>query len=95
MSESLAFYGEPLGLKMFKKHLGYYVEAAPWPETPEARRAKKAELCRLDDPREIERRLTALWDRRGAEGGVTARRVKKKRQDALAAASAFHARAAP
>ena len=61
MSESLAFYGEPLGLKMFKKHLGYYVEAAPWPEAPQARRAKKAELCRLDDPREIERRLTALW----------------------------------
>ncbi len=61
MGESLAFYGDGLGLKMFKKHLGYYVEAAPWHEAPEARRAKKAELCRLDDPLEIERRLTALW----------------------------------
>jgi nifR3 family TIM-barrel protein len=59
--DSLAFYGDALGLKMFKKHLGHYVEAAPWPETPEARRAAKSALCRLDDPGAVERGLTALW----------------------------------
>jgi nifR3 family TIM-barrel protein len=58
---SLAFYGERLGVRMFKKHLGYYVEAAPWPTAAEARRAAKAQLCRLDDPAEIERALTAFW----------------------------------
>src|SRR5690606_8146564 len=26
---SVAFYGMPLGLKMFRKHLGWYVEQAP------------------------------------------------------------------
>ncbi len=29
--EALDFYGERLGLKVFRKHLGWYVEAAPWP----------------------------------------------------------------
>ena len=59
--ESLAFYGEGLGVRMFKKHLGYYVEAAPWPLAAEDRRIAKARLCRLDAPREIEQSLAALW----------------------------------
>jgi len=58
---SVAFYGLPLGLKMFRKHLGWYVEQAPWPEDPLERRAAKARLCRLDTPQEVERGLSALW----------------------------------
>lgn len=61
MAASLAFYGERLGLRMFRKHLGWYVEQAPWPACPAARRTAKAALCRLDDPRAVERELTALW----------------------------------
>ncbi|MCE3290280.1 MAG: dusB, partial [Caulobacter sp.] len=57
----LAFYGERLGLKMFRKHLASYIEAAPVPETPEARRAARAELCRLETPVEVEAALTRLW----------------------------------
>lgn len=65
---SLEFYGERQGLKMFRKHLASYIEAAPWPETPEARRAARATLCRLEDPSAVERELTQLWliDRRVA-----------------------------
>lgn len=59
--ESLAFYGDGLGLKMFRKHLGWYVEQAPWPETPDARRAAKARLCRLESPAEVESALAGLW----------------------------------
>ena len=58
---SAAFYGLPLGLKMFRKHLGWYVEQAPWPADPAARRTHKARLCRLDRPEEIETALAALW----------------------------------
>ncbi|MBO9709429.1 MAG: tRNA dihydrouridine synthase DusB [Caulobacter sp.] len=63
---SLEFYGPKLGLKMFRKHLASYVEAAPWPETVEARRAARAALCRLEDPAGVEDGLAALWlgDRR-------------------------------
>ncbi|NEX92054.1 tRNA dihydrouridine synthase DusB [Caulobacter sp. 17J65-9] len=59
--ESLAFYGAGLGLKMFRKHLGWYIEQAPWPATPEARREAKGRLCRIDDPAEVERALALLW----------------------------------
>ncbi|PIC00236.1 tRNA dihydrouridine synthase DusB [Caulobacter sp. X] len=58
---SLSFYGERLGLKMFRKHLASYIEAAPWPETPEARRAARATLCRLEDPAAVEAALRDLW----------------------------------
>ncbi|MBU4436058.1 MAG: tRNA dihydrouridine synthase DusB [Alphaproteobacteria bacterium] len=63
---SLNFYGETLGLKMFRKHLASYIEAAPWPAAPEGRRAARASLCRLDDPEQVKRSLTRLWleDRR-------------------------------
>jgi tRNA-dihydrouridine synthase B len=61
MADSLAFYGDPLGLKVFKKHLGWYIERAPWPSSPEARRAAKSELCRLDSAAAIEAGLRRLW----------------------------------
>ena len=63
---SLNFYGEKMGLKMFRKHLASYIEAAPWPDGVEVRRAARASLCRLEDPAAIEDGLAALWlgDRR-------------------------------
>ncbi|MDB5366344.1 MAG: TIM-barrel protein nifR3 family [Rhodospirillales bacterium] len=61
LHESLAFYGEAHGVRVFKKHLGWYVLQAPWPEDEAGRRAAKAQLCRLNDPRAIERDLAQLW----------------------------------
>jgi tRNA-dihydrouridine synthase B len=58
---SLAFYGDRLGLRMFRKHLASYIEAAPWPATAEDRREARARLCRIDEPAAVERELTALW----------------------------------
>jgi tRNA-dihydrouridine synthase B len=59
--DSLAFYGDRLGLKIFRKHLASYVEQAPWPADPQARRDARSQLCRLEDPAAVERGLTALW----------------------------------
>ena len=59
--EALRFYGERLGLKIFRKHLGWYVEAAPWPADAALRREAKSRLCRLDDPREVRAGLRTLW----------------------------------
>ena len=61
LREALAFYGDRLGLRVWRKHLGWYVERAPWPADAAVRRAAKAALCRLDDPRAVERGLAALW----------------------------------
>ena len=59
--DSLAFYGQGLGLKMFRKHLGWYIEAAPWPADPAERRTAKSRLCRLETAGEVEAALTELW----------------------------------
>lgn len=59
--DALAFYGERVGLKMFRKHLASYIEAAPVPDTPEERRAARAALCRLETPVEVEAALSRLW----------------------------------
>ncbi len=58
---ALEFYGDHLGLRMFRKHLGWYVQAGPWPLDPAARRAVKADLCRIEQPAAVERALVALW----------------------------------
>jgi nifR3 family TIM-barrel protein len=60
-AETLAFYGDRLGVRIFRKHLGWYVERAPWPADAAVRRAAKGRLCRLEDPAMIERELTELW----------------------------------
>jgi tRNA-dihydrouridine synthase B len=59
--DSLLFYGDRLGLRIFRKHLAAYVEQAPWPVSQDARRAARATLCRLDDPAAVERGLATLW----------------------------------
>jgi nifR3 family TIM-barrel protein len=60
-SDTLIFYGDALGLKIFRKHLGWYVEQAFMPADPVARRAAKARLCQIDQPGAVESALTALW----------------------------------
>ena len=51
LRESLEFYGERLGLRIFRKHLAAYIENAPWPADAQARREARAALCRLEDAR--------------------------------------------
>lgn len=61
LSRSIRFYGEKHGMRMFRKHLGWYVLNAPWPADANARREAKARLCRLESLVEIETALTQLW----------------------------------
>jgi tRNA-dihydrouridine synthase B len=58
---ALAFHGDHHGVRIFRKHLGWYIEAAPSPTDPAIRRQAKATLCRLEDPRAIIEGLTTLW----------------------------------
>ena len=61
MGEALRFYGDHLGLRTFRKHLGWYIEQAPWPADAQARRIAKSTLCRLESAHEVEAELTRLW----------------------------------
>lgn len=60
-ADSLAFYGDGLGLRIFRKHLGWYVETAPLGLDMGTRRAAKSTLCRLTEPRAVEAALRALF----------------------------------
>ena len=58
---SVAFYGERIGLRVFRKHLAAYIEAAPWLATGEAPRAARARLCRLEGLAEIGAAIREMW----------------------------------
>jgi tRNA-dihydrouridine synthase B len=58
---SIGFYGQTLGVRMFRKHLAAYIDQALWPAQADERRGARARLCRLDTPPEIESALAALW----------------------------------
>jgi nifR3 family TIM-barrel protein len=59
-ADTLRFYGDAHGVRVFRKHLGWYVEGAKWGDAS-ARRAAKSALCRLTAPREVEHALIHLW----------------------------------
>jgi nifR3 family TIM-barrel protein len=61
LRDSLAFYGEKHGLKIFRKHLGWYVENAPAQASAEVRREAKSRLCRMTSASEVEVALVELW----------------------------------
>jgi len=61
-TDTLRFYGDALGLKIFRKHLGWYVEQALCPADPIQRRAVRAQLCQIDSAKGVESALIALWD---------------------------------
>lgn len=60
LRDSLSFYGEHLGLRMFRKHLAAYIDAASAGD-PDERRGVRAALCRLEDPAAILVDLAAHW----------------------------------
>ena len=60
-TDTLTFYGEKLGLRVFRKHLGWYLEHAPFPDSAAERRAAKSHLCQIDNAKGVETALTAFW----------------------------------
>ncbi|MCX7280134.1 MAG: tRNA dihydrouridine synthase DusB [Alphaproteobacteria bacterium] len=60
-TDTLRFYGDALGLKVFRKHLGWYVEQALYPADPIERRATKARMCQIDNVNDVESALAVLW----------------------------------
>jgi tRNA-dihydrouridine synthase len=61
LADSLRFYGDALGLKIFRKHLGWYIEQAPYPASYDERRGARGVLCRMHSAAEVEAALNRLW----------------------------------
>jgi tRNA-dihydrouridine synthase B len=49
------------GVRLFRKHLAAYIEAAPWSGPPAARRQARSRLCRLDAASDIIGGIHHLW----------------------------------
>jgi nifR3 family TIM-barrel protein len=63
LRDSVRFYGEEHGVRIFRKHLGWYIAHAPLALDAQDRRAARARLCRLAAPGEVESALIDLWSR--------------------------------
>ncbi len=61
LRDTLNFYGDDHGLRIFRKHLGWYIESAAIPFCRDARKASRSRLCRLTSGAELEVALTELW----------------------------------
>ena len=75
LARSLKFYGDALGLRVFRKHLGWYVENAPlclFGGDGEVRRREKSRLCQIDCPMALETALATLWTGNPLSIGETA-----------------------
>jgi nifR3 family TIM-barrel protein len=62
-TRTLSFYGEALGLRIFRKHLGWYLERAPFPVSAAEKRAAKSHLCQIDQAKGVESGLIAFWSK--------------------------------
>jgi tRNA-dihydrouridine synthase B len=49
------------GVRLFRKHLAAYIEAAPWSGSPDGRREARARFCRLDAVGDIIDGVHDLW----------------------------------
>ena len=60
--DTLNIYGEPLGIRMARKHLAAYVEHAPYGIDWETRRAIRGAICQTTSPDRVAAMLTAVFD---------------------------------
>jgi tRNA-dihydrouridine synthase B len=61
LEASIRRHGPIGGVRLFRKHLAAYLEAAPWPGSPALRREARSRLCRLDAAGEIIDGVRDLW----------------------------------
>ena len=60
--DMIEHYGEPLGVRMARKHLAGFIDQAPVEISGVGRRAYRAEVCKAAGPKRVEELLLALAD---------------------------------
>ncbi len=64
LDASIRRNGPVHGVRLFRKHLAAYIEAAPWSGSLASRREARARLCRLDAASDIIEGIHHLWSAR-------------------------------
>ncbi len=66
LEDSLSLYGTHIGLRVFRKHLAWYLRSAPLAEAPGALKAESRRLCQADQPLVVVDGLMAAFGMRAA-----------------------------
>jgi nifR3 family TIM-barrel protein len=61
LQASIRRNGPVHGVRLFRKHLAAYIDAAPWSGSPADRREARSRLCRLDTAGDIIGGVSDLW----------------------------------
>lgn len=61
IEDSLSLYGASLGIRMVRKHVSAHIDKVDLPLADTDRRALRADLCRMDDPRKLLSTLQAVY----------------------------------
>lgn len=67
IEDSLSLYGGSLGIRIVRKHVSAHIDKASLPLNAADRRQRRAELCRMDDPKQLLREIEALYSGRTLE----------------------------
>lgn len=59
--DALILYGAELGNRVARKHLSWAIDADAWGLDESARRAARAEICRMTDPRSVRAALDQIF----------------------------------
>ena len=59
---TVGFYGEFLGVRIFRKHLARYVDNAMTQSTAHERALVRGRLCRMESPGDIRSAIRCVWD---------------------------------
>lgn len=61
IEDSLSLYGDPLGLRIVRKHVAAHIDLVDLPLDETVRRGLRAQLCRLDSPSELIAQIQQLY----------------------------------
>lgn len=61
IEDSLSLYGASLGIRIVRKHVAAHIDQVDLPLEDAVRRALRAQLCRLDSPRELIGQIQRLY----------------------------------
>lgn len=67
IEDSLALYGAPLGIRIVRKHIAAHIDKVELPLSESNRRRRRAEMCRIDDPKRLIREIEALYSGQSLE----------------------------
>ena len=67
IEDSLALYGASLGIRIVRKHIAAHIDKVALPISDVNRRQRRAQLCRIEDPKRLIQEIEALYSGQSLE----------------------------